>query len=90
MIIQNLIQLKPLILASGSKIRQQLLSSLGLKFRVIPSDCDEEAVKKQFSGQDWEQLGLALARAKAQLVSQHYPHDYVIAADQLCVLGTAL
>ena len=35
----------PLILASGSVIRQQMLKACGLTFSVAPSGVDEDALK---------------------------------------------
>lgn len=81
----KLIQQHPLILASGSSIRKKLLASLGLDFLVIPSQCDEEKIKAQYSYHQATELGLTLAKSKALEVSQQYPNHYVIAADQLCL-----
>ncbi|KTD43746.1 Maf family protein [Legionella quateirensis] len=81
------LQQKPLILASGSSIRQQLLKSLGLDFLVIPSNCNEEAIKKMHQSDNLPDLGFALATNKALEVSKRYPDHYIIAADQLCVIG---
>ncbi|RAP34744.1 septum formation protein Maf [Legionella quinlivanii] len=78
---------KPIILASGSRARQELLRSLGLDFRVIPSNCDEEEIKQSFPFQNFIELARQLARSKALSVSEANPSSYVIAADQLCVLG---
>lgn len=82
-----LFQQQPLILASGSAIRAQLLTSLGLKFLVIPSHCDEDAIKLAQNKSSFVELGFALARTKALEVSQHHTEHFVIAADQLCVIG---
>lgn len=65
----NLLQQKPIILASGSEIRQKLLSSLGLSFSVIPSLCDEEAIKRAHKAHDFITLGFDLASAKALAVN---------------------
>ena len=77
----------PIILASGSAIRFKLLSSLGLEFLVIPSDCDEEAIKLTHNSDNALDLGFTLARAKALEVSQRHPEHFIIAADQLCVIN---
>lgn len=81
------LQQKQLILASGSSIRLQLLTSLGLDFLVIPSHCDEDAIKATHQSKNFLELGFALATAKALDVSKQYPGHFVIAADQLCVMG---
>ena len=83
----NFLQQQPLILASGSTIRLKLLHSLGLEFLVIPSDCDEEAIKIAHQSESILDLGFTLAKTKALDVSQRYPEHFVIAADQLCVIG---
>jgi septum formation protein len=73
-----------LILASGSAARQTLLRNAGLKFFAIPPAVDEDAMKRDFAGTPAE-LALALGRAKAAMVAEHYPADLVIGADQLLV-----
>ncbi|ARG99431.1 Maf family protein [Legionella micdadei] len=80
-------QQHPLILASASSARSNLLSSIGLHFEVIPSHCDEEKLKKNFNSNNWLDLAFHLANAKALEVSYRYPNYFVIAADQLCVIG---
>ncbi|BCA96353.1 Maf-like protein [Legionella antarctica] len=84
------LQQQPLILASGSSIRSKLLNSLGLQFSVIPSNCDEEALKKMHQSKSIVDLGFALAKTKALDVSQHHPEYFVIAADQLCVIDNKI
>ena len=41
---------KKLILASGSRIRKQLLEGVGLEFQVINSNVDEDLLKKELQG----------------------------------------
>jgi septum formation protein len=81
---------QPIILASGSAIRFKLLQTLGIKFAVIPSQCDEEAIKESFHSENKIDLGYALAASKALDISQHHPDNFVIAADQLCLIGQNL
>ncbi|MCL9682784.1 Maf family protein [Legionella maioricensis] len=81
------LQQQPLILASSSAVRLKLFHSLGLEFLVIPSECDEEAIKKNHQSESILDLGLTLAKAKALDVSERYPEHFVIAADQLCVIN---
>lgn len=78
---------QPIILASGSSIRLKLLNSLGLKFITVPSNCDEESIKLTHQSDNYIDLGFALAANKALSVSQQYPDHFIIAADQLCVIG---
>ena len=57
----------PLVLASGSAIRAQMLKSCGLQFSVAPSNVDEQEIKAGFKHQDSAagELAAALAKAKA-------------------------
>lgn len=82
-----LTQHAPLILASGSTIRQQMLKAVGLTFSVVPSGVDETAIKQEMQGASIPELALALARAKTLSVSKLEPAAYTIGADQLCVHG---
>ncbi|CEK09735.1 Maf family protein [Legionella hackeliae] len=77
---------QPIILASASKIRIQLLTSLGINFEVIPAACDEEGIKKVLRTASMLELANTLARCKALEVSNRYPDHFVIAADQLCII----
>lgn len=78
---------QPLILASASQSRQQLLQAMGLKFAIIPSHCDEERIKKLSQNLSPVELAATLAASKALLVSEDYPEHFVIGADQLCLMG---
>lgn len=87
----NFLQQKhPLILASASKIRAELLNKLGLTFSVIPSQCDEHYIKKHYGSADINALGFALATNKALDVSKQYPNQFVIGADQLCTINNKI
>lgn len=74
----------PIVLASGSTIRQQMLKQVGLTFSVVPSGVDEDSFKSA-AGDSLPRLAIALATAKAQAVSKSHAHAYVIGADQLCI-----
>ncbi|RUR10559.1 nucleoside triphosphate pyrophosphatase [Legionella sp. km772] len=82
----NFLHQEPLILASGSKIRSQLLETLGLAFSVVPAHCDEDVIKKAHPSNNILDLGFALARSKALTVSAAHRQKFIIAADQLCVI----
>lgn len=75
----------PLVLASGSAIRAQMLKAAGLQFSVSPSGADEDAIKEAMQNATPAELGLALARAKGAVVGKQYPDAITISADQLCV-----
>lgn len=79
----------PLVLASGSAIRAQMLKSVGLQFSVSPSGADEDAIKAEMAGASADELGLALARAKGKAVAARYPDAITLSADQLCVFESA-
>ncbi|ADI13998.1 Maf family protein [Truepera radiovictrix] len=72
----------PIILASASPRRRELLQNLGLHFDVIPADIDET------HGPDETPFELVrrLSVTKAEAVARRYPDALVIAADTLVVL----
>jgi septum formation protein len=76
----------PIILASGSAIRQQMLRAVGLHFSVEPSGLDEDAVKATVQHLPVGEQAQALARAKALSVSIARPDAYTVGADQMCEL----
>ncbi len=71
----------PLILASASSIRQQMLRSAGVEFEVVPSAIDESNAKSRLT--DARELAAELAAAKAVAVSQVRPDDWVIGSDSV-------
>jgi MAF protein len=79
---------QPLILASGSPRRRQLLARLGLSFRVVVPDLDENGPSASELGP--EQMAAALAEAKALIVAQRERDGLVLAADTLVVDGDAV
>jgi septum formation protein len=76
----------PLILASQSKVRVQMLLDEGLVFEVKPSPYDEDAHKSALAHLHPQEKSLILAQGKAEAVSQLYPSHYVIGADQICAM----
>ncbi|MFQ6057512.1 MAG: Maf family protein [Anaerolineae bacterium] len=74
--------MKPLILASRSPRRRQLLTLLGLPFTVVTAEVDEGPLK----GQDPATTARRLSRAKAQAVTALVAEGLVVAADTLVVL----
>ena len=83
----SIIHHHPIILASGSTIRQQMLKSCGLTFSVEPSGVDEEALSQTCENMTVDEHALTLARAKALSVAKAHPEAYVIGADQICCLN---
>lgn len=83
----------PLVLASGSAIRRQILENAGLVFEVEPSAIDEDAVKtallKDVDIQAGD-LASLLAEAKALDVSGRRPGEIIIGADQVLSFESVL
>lgn len=69
----------PLILASSSVYRRELLSRLGLGFDVQRPDVDETPR----SGESFTDTAMRLAREKAVWVAQRHPAAIVIGSDQV-------
>lgn len=78
---------QPLILASGSKIRAQLLENAGLTFTVKTSGVDEDSLKESMraEGMSPRDQAIILAELKAVRVSTNTP-GLVIGADQMMSL----
>ena len=76
----------PLILASASPRRAELLRELGLKFTVITSAA-EEAHHEDFTARE---LCLMNAYRKARAVAKQHPQALVLGADTLVYLRTTL
>lgn len=80
----------PVILASGSTARAQMLRSAGVSFTVVPARVDEAAIRDALAADcseiDPGDLAEVLARAKAEEVSGRHPDALVIGADQVLAL----
>ena len=76
----------PIILASGSESRKQMLLEAGIIFEVIVTDTDEDKIKSQINSLPFEVQVIHLAKAKAAAVSKTYPDKIIIGGDQMCVL----
>ena len=81
---------KNLILASGSRIRRQLLEGVGLQFQVINSKVDEELLKKELHGRPFREQVVRLASEKARAVSMDNPEAFVIGSDNMCTIGDVI
>lgn len=75
---------EPLILASGSATRRDMLLAVGIPVEVVKPQIDERAVEKPLvaRGVPADQVAAALACAKALAVSRDRPGRMVLAADQ--------
>ena len=78
---------KKLILASGSRIRRQLLEGVGLDFQVINSNVDEDLLKKELQGRSFREQVSRLASEKARTVSMDNLEAFVIGSDNMCTIG---
>lgn len=68
----------PLILASTSLIRRQLLAQAGVEVAVVAPQVDEEAIKQSHDG---DAVSLALHLAEAKALSVDSPRDLIIGSD---------
>jgi len=78
--------MKPIVLASGSPRRKQLLEMLRIPFRVIPPDVDEHVLP----GEQPDAYVTRLSRNKAEAVAPRAPGDVILAADTTVVLDGAI
>jgi len=76
----------PLILASSSPYRRELLQRLRLPFECASPDIDETPLP----GESAEQLVRRLAQSKARALAQRYPAHLIIGSDQAAVNGTQI
>ncbi|MDR2837800.1 MAG: Maf family nucleotide pyrophosphatase [Azonexus sp.] len=71
--------MQPLILASTSPYRRELLARLGLPFSIANPRTDESPLPDETP----EALALRLAEAKARAVADEYPEALIIGSDQV-------
>jgi len=81
----------PVILASASVTRRDLLAAAGVAFDARAAGVDEAALKQvaRAAGESAETAALRLAEAKAEVVARDAPDVLVIGADQILVCGHA-
>lgn len=72
-----------IILASTSPRRSQLLKEWGIKFEIVPSDCDEKTALKKPS-----YIVQELALRKALSAAKKVKEGLVIGADTIVAVGT--
>jgi septum formation protein len=77
----------PLILASASPRRRELLSHLGVAFTVLPADVDE-SIPTDITNP--AEIAQTLAEAKARQIARRYPRAAVLGADTIVVLDREL
>lgn len=78
--------MKPLILASGSPRRKELLALAGFSFQVVVPDCEEN-----FSAQlAIPSVPEVLAKRKADAVQERFPNAVILAADTIVVCDSQI
>jgi septum formation protein len=75
-----------LILASGSPRRQEMLSSLGLEFDVLPAQVDESLAEGEMARNAVQRLAIA----KAESLPEPEQNQFILAADTLVALGSRI
>ena len=74
---------QPLVLASTSIYRSQLLQRLQIPFQTAAPDVDETALPDESASETtWR-----LSREKADAVASQYPQALIIGSDQIALLG---
>lgn len=76
---------QPIILASTSIYRSQLLSTLQIPFQTASPDVDETPLL----GESAPQTSQRLSQLKAQAVAQQFPDALIIGSDQVALLEGA-
>ncbi len=74
--------LQPIVLASSSSYRRELLTRLQLPFTCHSPDIDETPQANESA----QALVQRLALSKARALAQHYPQHIIIGSDQVAVL----
>ncbi|PKO43331.1 MAG: septum formation inhibitor Maf [Betaproteobacteria bacterium HGW-Betaproteobacteria-22] len=74
--------IQPLILASSSPYRRELLERLKLPFTCISPDVNETP----FAGELPQETALRLAQLKAQKIAESHPDALIIGCDQVATL----
>lgn len=72
----------PIILASSSSYRQQLLQRLKLDFQAVSPNIDETPLTNETP----QQLTARLAVAKAKALAEKYPNHLIIGSDEVACL----
>jgi septum formation protein len=78
---------QPLLLASKSAVRRQLLEAAGIPVEIEPAAIDERAVEERAGLGDPGEVAALLAREKAGAVASAWPDRIVLGADQTLAFG---
>ncbi|MFK7939586.1 MAG: nucleoside triphosphate pyrophosphatase [Roseovarius sp.] len=82
----------PIILASASQIRHQLLTQAGIAHQVIPARIDEEMIKSALLAEAAPPRDIAdtLAEMKARKISEKHSDAMVLGCDQVLSFDNAI
>lgn len=80
------IAVRPLVLASTSRYRHELLARLEVAFIAAAPDFDERAEDPRFAELGADAFAVRLAHGKAASLAGAHPDAWILAADQLAVL----
>jgi|OM-RGC.v1.016138851 septum formation protein len=75
---------KPLIIATASSIRKEIIFNAGLECEFLPSKVDEDAIKSNNLNIPFLDLAIKLASEKALDISKIKKDFYVLGVDQIC------
>jgi septum formation protein len=80
----------PLVLASASAPRAEMLRAAGIPLEIVPADLDERRVEDALAadGLSTDVVAIRLAAAKAEAVSIRFPGRLVLGADQTLAVGS--
>ena len=72
-----------IILASKSPRRAEILRMIGVNFKVVPSNIQEEINQKI----EQNEIAINISKAKAETISHKYPNNIIIGADTIVVFN---
>ncbi len=73
----------PIVLASSSKYRREVLEKLGLGFEAHSPEVDESVLESEGP----RELTKRLAEAKARALAERFPAALIIGSDQVALIG---
>lgn len=82
----NLSKKLPIILATESRYKKQVLNKLGVSFNSASPNIDESVLPNETP----KALVLRLANEKAQVIARDFPDSYIIAADQVACFNNQI
>lgn len=86
--------LRPIVLASSSFIRRQILQNAGITFHVKPAKIDEEKIRDDLlrikPNTLHSEIALILAEEKSREISAQFLNSIVIGCDQILSIGSEI